>query len=60
MNLDKIKYIKVDYSGVCAISGMRTNTIAETEHGSIYCCTHSKRCTDVNVWNTIINNNLIK
>ena len=50
----EIKYSKTDYSGTCAISGMRTNTIATTEHGSIYCCTYSKRCSDVVVWNKII------
>ena len=55
-NKIKIEYIKVDYSGICVLSGMRTNTRATTIHGSIYCCTHSRRCTDVNVWNAIINN----
>tara|TARA_Y100001963_G_C6479118_1_gene308092 strand:+ start:235 stop:414 length:180 start_codon:yes stop_codon:yes gene_type:complete len=59
MNLNKIKYIKVDYAGTCAISGYRTNTKAITKHGEIYCCTHSKRCSEVNVWNKILNN-LIK
>ena len=59
MNLNKIKYIKVDYADTCAISGYRTNTIAVTKHGSIYCCTHSRKVNDVVVWNKILNN-LIK
>ena len=50
----KINWTKNAVAGYCEISETRTQWVASTKFGSIQCSRSNTRCTDLNIWNTII------
>ena len=55
MNKNNIETFKVDYSGTCIVSGIRTNTKAKTKYGCYYVCLNARGVNDITIWNSILN-----